>query len=133
MPFKGHCYTAQTRRPFKGHLLHNTEDLSKVTATQHRRDDLSKVTYYTTQTTFQRSQHHSTDETTFQRSLTTQHRRPFKGHFFHFQLVPSICCFIACIRCLHETGPKGLELCLQHVFAFDIPFFTPEWASYFKN
>ena len=48
-------------------------------------------------------------------------------------LVHSICCLIMCIRCFHETGPKGLELCQQHVFAFDIPFFTPEWASYFKN
>jgi hypothetical protein len=82
---------------------------------------------------FQRSLLHRTDGTTFQRSLTTQHRRPFKGHFFRFQLVHSICCLITCIRCSRETGPKGLELCLQHVFAFAIPFFMPEWASYFKN
>jgi len=126
MPFKGHCYVAQTRRPFKGHLL---------VTTQHWRP--FKGHCYVAQTRRPFKGH---------LLVTTQHwrpfkghcyvaqtRRPFKGHFFHFQVVHSICCLITCIRCLHETGPKGLELCQQHVFAFAIPFSTPEWASYFKN
>jgi len=121
MSFNGHCYTAQTRGPFKGHFFHFQWVHSiccLITCIRHFKGNnlgyfnVELLIAYLTPTTW--------------RSLM-----PFKGHFFHFQLVHSICCLITCIRCLHETGPKGLELCQQHVFAFNTPFFTPEY--YFKN
>jgi hypothetical protein len=32
-----------------------------------------------------------------------------------------------------KLGPKAWNFAYNMYFAFDIPFFTPEGASYFKN